>query len=200
MQNIHPIFDHILDRDHKEYFLKQRSLVIWMVGLSGSGKSAIAHALEESLQKAGHLTQILDGDNLRTGINNNLGFTEEERLENIRRSAEVSKLFMNCGVITICSFISPTEQVRAVAKTIIGEDDFYEIYINCPLEVCEKRDVKGLYKKARSGDIKNFTGINAPFQPPVNPFLELRTDMDDLETCKNKLLDAILPLIKIGNR
>ncbi|MBW8051712.1 MAG: adenylyl-sulfate kinase [Cytophagales bacterium] len=198
MQNIHPIFDHILDRDHKEHFLKQRSLVIWMVGLSGSGKSAIAHALEQSLQKAGFLTQILDGDNLRTGINNDLGFTDEERLENIRRSAEVSKLFMNCGVITICSFISPTVELRATAKTIIGEDGFYEIYINCPLEVCEKRDVKGLYKKARSGDIKNFTGIVAPFQPPVNPFLELCTDMDDVETCKDRLLNAIMPLIKLN--
>jgi adenylylsulfate kinase len=197
MENIHPIFDKILNRDHKENLLKQRSLVVWMVGLSGSGKSTIAKALEQDLYERGHLTQLLDGDNLRTGINNNLGFTEADRTENIRRSAEVSKLFLNCGVISICSFISPTEEIRQAAKKIIGEKDYFEVFVNCPFEVCEQRDVKGLYKKARNGEIKNFTGLDAPFEAPKNPSIELRTDLKDLESCKEELVQAILKRIKI---
>lgn len=164
--NIHPIFDTILNRGDKEKLLKQKSIVVWMVGLSGSGKSTLARAIENELHLQGHLTQLLDGDNLRTGINNNLGFSENDRLENIRRAAEVSKLFMNAGLITICSFISPTEEIRTIARTIIGEENFFEVYINAPFEVCEQRDVKGLYKKARNGEIKNFTGLDAPFEAP----------------------------------
>jgi adenylylsulfate kinase len=196
LDNIHPIFDKILNKGHKEALLKQKALVIWMVGLSGSGKSTIAKALEQDLYERGYLTQLLDGDNLRTGINNNLGFSETERLENIRRSAEVSKLFMNCGVITICSFISPTEEIRKIAKDIIGEKDYFEVYVNAPFEICEQRDVKGLYKKARNGEIKNFTGLTAPFEAPVNPDVELRTDLKDLDVCKNELLETILKKIK----
>jgi adenylylsulfate kinase len=196
LDNIHPIFDKILNKGHKEALLKQKALVIWMVGLSGSGKSTIAKALEQDLYERGYLTQLLDGDNLRTGINNNLGFSEAERLENIRRSAEVSKLFMNCGVITICSFISPTEEIRKIAKDIIGEKDYFEVYVNAPFEICEQRDVKGLYKKARNGEIKNFTGLTAPFEAPVNPDVELRTDLKDLDVCKNELLETILKKIK----
>jgi adenylylsulfate kinase len=197
MENIHPIFDKILNRSHKETLLKQRSVVIWMVGLSGSGKSTIARALEQDLYEKGHLTQLLDGDNLRTGINNNLGFSEADRTENIRRSAEVSKLFLNCGIITICSFISPTEEIRQSAKKIIGEKDYFEVFVNCPFEVCEQRDVKGLYKKARNGEIKNFTGLDAPFEAPENPSIELRTDLKELEICKEELVQAILKRIKI---
>jgi adenylylsulfate kinase len=197
LDNIHPIFDKILNQSHKEALLKQKALVIWMVGLSGSGKSTIAKALEQDLYERGYLTQLLDGDNLRTGINNNLGFSEADRLENIRRSAEVSKLFLNCGIITICSFISPTEAIRAMAKSIIGEKDYFEVYVNAPFEVCEQRDVKGLYKKARNGEIKNFTGLDAPFEAPKNPGAELRTDQKDLESCKNELLDIILKKVKI---
>ncbi|HXA00692.1 MAG TPA: adenylyl-sulfate kinase [Cytophagaceae bacterium] len=197
MENIHPIFDKILNRSHKETLLKQRSVVIWMVGLSGSGKSTIAKALEHDLFERGHLTQLLDGDNLRTGINNNLGFSEADRTENIRRSAEVSKLFLNCGIITICSFISPTQKIRQSAKDIIGEKDYFEVFVNCPFEICEQRDVKGLYKKARNGEIKNFTGLDAPFETPKNPSIELRTDLKDLENCKEELVQAILKRIKI---
>ena len=168
-----------------------------MVGLSGSGKSTIARALENELHLKGHLTQLLDGDNLRTGINNNLGFSEADRLENIRRAAEVSKLFMNAGLITICSFISPTEEIRTLAKNIIGEENFFEVYINAPFEVCEQRDVKGLYKKARNGEIKNFTGLDAPFEAPKNPSIEVRTDLKSLELCKDEILAAIYKKVKI---
>ena len=195
--NIHPIFDTILSRNDKEILLKQKALVVWMVGLSGSGKSTLARALENELHLKGHLTQLLDGDNLRTGINNNLGFSEADRLENIRRAAEVSKLFMNAGLITICSFISPTEEIRTIARNIIGEDDFFEVYINAPFEVCEQRDVKGIYKKARNGEIKNFTGLDAPFEAPKNPSVEVHTDQKSLEECKNEILEAIYKRIKI---
>ncbi len=194
-ENIHPIFDQTLTRVSKEELLKQRSLVIWMVGLSGSGKSTLAKGLEFALHQRGHLTQLLDGDNLRSGINNNLGFSEADRLENIRRSAETAKLFLNAGLVTVCSLISPTAEIRNMAKTIIGEADFYEVYINAPFDVCAQRDVKGLYKKALNGEIKNFTGLDAPFEEPQNPDLEIRTDQEDYEVSLQKLLDAILPRI-----
>lgn len=196
MENIYPIFDTILSKDDKERQLKQKAYVIWMVGLSGSGKSTLARSFEQNLHKAGYMTQLLDGDNLRVGINNNLGFSPEDRIENIRRAAEVSKLFANCGIITICSLISPTKEIRDMAKNIIGREQFYEVFVNCPLEVCEQRDVKGLYAKARRGEIKDFTGISAPFEAPESPDLELRTDLDNLETCQTKLLNAVLPKIK----
>ncbi len=192
--NIHPIFDTILKQSDKERLLKQRGIVLWMVGLSGSGKSTLAKALEKDLHQAGYLTQLLDGDNLRTGLNNNLGFSEADRLENIRRAAEVSKLFMNCGIVTICSFISPTEEIRDMARTIIGEG-FMEVYINCPIEICEQRDVKGLYKKVRNGEIKNFTGIDSPFEGPAHPDIEIRTDLEPLENCRKHLFDIVLTKI-----
>lgn len=196
MENIYPIFDTLLSKKDKERQLKQKAFVIWMVGLSGSGKSTLARSFEQNLHKAGYMTQLLDGDNLRVGINNNLGFSQEDRVENIRRAAEVSKLFANCGIITICSLISPTKEIRNMAKNIIGKEQFYEVFVNCPLEVCEQRDVKGLYAKARRGEIKDFTGISAPFEAPESPDLELRTDLDNLETCQAKLLQAVLPKIK----
>ena len=192
MQNIHPIFDTVLQRSEKEGLLKQRALVVWMVGLSGSGKSTLAKAVEKELYNQGFLTQLLDGDNLRTGINNNLGFSEADRLENIRRAAEVAKLFCNAGLITICSFISPTEEIRTIAKDIIGAQDFTEVYVNAPFEVCEQRDVKGLYKKARNGEIKNFTGLDAPFEAPQNPAIEIRTHEQSMETCVKQLVDYIV--------
>lgn len=194
-ENIHPIFDSILSTDKKEGLLKQHALVIWMVGLSGSGKSTIARALENQLHSEGYLTALLDGDNLRTGINNNLGFSEEDRTENIRRAAEVSKLLASNGVITICSLISPTAQIREMAKQIIG-DKYCEVFINCPLEVCEKRDVKGLYAKARKGEIKSFTGIDSPFENPENPDVELDTAGNSAEENLNELLNYILPKVK----
>ncbi|MDX2195228.1 MAG: adenylyl-sulfate kinase [Cytophagales bacterium] len=196
MENIHPIFDKILKKEDKEILLRQKSIVIWMVGLSGSGKSTIAKSLEMDLYARGYLTQLLDGDNLRTGINNNLGFSEDDRTENIRRAAETAKLFMQCGIVTICSFISPTYKIRELAKNIIGKDNYYEVYVNAPFEVCEARDVKGLYKKARAGEIKGFTGIDSPFEAPQNPFLELKTDVFTLEQCSNYLIEALIPVIE----
>jgi adenylylsulfate kinase len=194
--HIHPIFDTVLNRSHKEALLNQKSIVVWMVGLSGSGKSTLARALENELHEKGYLTQLLDGDNLRVGINKNLAFSEADRVENIRRAAEVSKLFLHGGIITICSLISPTEEIRKMAKEIIGESDYCEVFINAPLEVCEKRDVKGLYEKARKGEIKNFTGIDSPFEHPVAPALEVRTDLKDLDACKEDLLTFVLEKIK----
>lgn len=195
MNHIHPIFDKILQREDKEAQLKQHSIVIWMVGLSGSGKSTLAKALERDLHDRGFLTTLLDGDNLRTGINNNLGFSEADRTENIRRAAETSKLFAACGIITICSLISPTEEIRTMSKNIIGANDYFELFVNTPIEVCEQRDVKGLYKKARAGEIKNFTGIDSPFEHPKAPSLEVRTDLHSLEECLQQILTAILPKI-----
>ena len=194
--NIHPEFEKIKDRKSKEIYLKQRAKVIWLTGLSGSGKTTLASALEKKLFELNYFCQILDGDNVRSGINKNLGFTEEDRVENIRRIAEVSKLFMNCGIILICAFISPTNEIRRMAKKIIGEKDYLEIFVNTPLTVCEQRDPKGLYKKARNGEIKNFTGISSPFEAPDNPFVEIDNSNPDIEKTVTKLLKEIIPEIK----
>lgn len=194
--NIYPIFDRMLAREDKEELLKQRSAMIWFTGLSGSGKSTIAIALERELHKRGLLCRILDGDNIRSGINNNLGFTEADRIENIRRIAEVSKLFVDTGIITIAAFISPSNDIREMAANIIGKDDFLEVYASTPIEECERRDVKGLYAKARRGEIKNFTGISAPFEAPAHPALTLDTSALSLEESVNKLLELILPRIQ----
>ena len=197
-KHIHPVFDAILGRNDKEALLKQKSKVIWMTGLSGSGKTTIAIALEKKLRAKGFLTQVLDGDNVRTGINNNLGFSEEDRTENIRRIAEVSKLFLNCGIITINCFVSPTIVIRENAKQIIGTDNFVEVFVNTPIEICEGRDVKGLYKKARAGEIKDFTGIDSPFEAPLAPEIDLKTTDLSIEESAEEILEFILPLIKIG--
>ncbi len=194
-KNIFPIFDKIAGRAEKEQFLNQKSKVIWMTGLSGSGKTTIAIELEKELLKRGFFTQVLDGDNVRAGINNNLGFSEEDRTENIRRIAEVAKLFLNGGIITINCFVSPTNAIRENAKKIIGATDFIEVFIDTPIEICEKRDVKGLYKKARAGEIKDFTGINAPFEAPTNATLVVETKNKTITQSVDDLLVAILPLI-----
>lgn len=194
--NIYPIFDRMLSRQDKEELLKQHSVMIWFTGLSGSGKSTIAIALERGLHKRGLLCRILDGDNIRSGINNNLGFTEADRIENIRRIAEVSKLFVDTGIITIAAFISPSNDIREMAANIIGKDDFLEVYVSTPIEECERRDVKGLYAKARRGEIKNFTGISAPFEAPAHPALTLDTSALSLKESVNKLLELILPRIQ----
>ena len=195
-KHIYPIFDRMLSRSDKEELLKQHSVMIWFTGLSGSGKSTIAIALERELHKRGLLCRILDGDNIRSGINNNLGFTEADRIENIRRIAEVSKLFVDTGIITIAAFISPSNDIREMAANIIGKDDFLEVYVSTPIEECERRDVKGLYAKARRGEIKNFTGISAPFEAPAHPALTLDTSALSLEESVNKLLELILPRIQ----
>jgi adenylylsulfate kinase len=196
MNNIHTTFDKIKDRKAKEIYLKQKAKVIWFTGLSGSGKTTLASLLEKRLFELNYFCQILDGDNVRSGINKNLKFTEEDRMENIRRIAEISKLFMNCGIILICAFISPTKKMREMAKEIIGEDDFLEVFVNTSMEVCEKRDPKGLYKKARAGEIKNFTGISSPFEVPENPFVDAKNTNPDVNETVSGILLKIIPEIK----
>lgn len=195
MNNIYPIFDKMLGRADKEALLGQRGLMVWFTGLSGSGKSTIAIALERELQKRRLLCRILDGDNIRSGINSNLGFSEADRVENIRRIAEVGKLFVDTGIITIAAFISPSNALREMAARIIGEEDFVEVYVSTPIEECERRDVKGLYAKARRGEIKEFTGISAPFEVPVHPDLSLDTSRLSLEDSVRRLLDVVLPRV-----
>ena len=189
--NIYPIFDKMLTRNDKESLLGQRGMMIWFTGLSGSGKSTIAIALERELQQRGLLCRILDGDNIRSGINDNLGFSPEDRVENIRRIAEVGRLFVDTGIITLAAFISPTNDLRRMAARIIGEDDFMEVYVSTPLEECERRDVKGLYAKARRGEIKEFTGISAPFEVPEHPALTLDTSKLSPEESVRLLVDMI---------
>ncbi len=175
MDNIHPIFDRLVSREERENKLSQKASVFWFTGLSGSGKSTIAEGVERVLFDKGFHVKVLDGDNTRTGICNNLGFSLEDRAENIRRIAEVAKLFVDTGIICLASFVSPTIEIRNNARKIIGEEDFYEIFVNTPLEECEKRDVKGLYKKARAGEIKGFTGIDSPYEVPLHPDLQINT-------------------------
>ncbi len=194
-RHIYPVSDRMLSRKDKEELLRQHGLMVWFTGLSGSGKSTIAIALERELHRRGVLCRILDGDNIRTGINNNLGFTEADRVENIRRIAEVSKLFVDTGIVTIAAFISPSNDIREMAAGIIGRDDFLEVYVSTPLEECERRDVKGLYAKARKGEIKNFTGISAPFEAPEHPSLTLDTSVLSLDESVNRLLELVLPKI-----
>lgn len=193
-ENVFPVFD-IIPRQEKEKFLNQKSRVIWFTGLSGAGKTTISRVLEKELFVRGYFCQILDGDNIRSGINNNLSFTDEDRKENIRRIAEVSKLYLNSGIITINSFITPTPEMREIPRGIIGKPDLIEVYINAPLQICEQRDVKGLYKKAREGKIVNFTGIDAPFIPPKKPDLVLNTDKFSVEENVTQALDFLVPLL-----
>jgi len=199
MEHIYPIFDKMMSRSDKENLLHQKGLMVWFTGLSGSGKSTIAIALERELHQRGLLCRILDGDNIRCGINNNLGFSEEDRVENIRRIAEVGKLFVDTGIITIAAFISPNNNLREMAARIIGKKDFVEVFVSTPLEECERRDVKGLYAKARRGEIKEFTGISAPFETPDHPDIELDTSVISLEESVNRLLSLILPKVEIKN-
>ena len=158
----------------------------------------MSYSLERALFVRGFFVQTLDGDNVRMGINKNLGFSETDRYENIRRIAEISKLFLNCGIITVASFISPTREIRAMASEIVGKEDFIEIYVNAPLEVCETRDIKGLYSKARRGELKEFTGIDAPYEAPQNPDIEIHTDLLTIEESVKKILDYLLPWITLS--
>ena len=194
-QHIYPIFDRTLQKADREKLLEQKAVMLWFTGLSGSGKSTLAIALERELHRRGFLCRILDGDNIRAGINKNLGFSEEDRIENIRRIAEVAKLFVDTGIITLAAFISPTNEIRRMAADIIGEDDFLEIYVSTPIEVCEQRDVKGLYKKARKGEIKNFTGISSVFEEPESPALIIDTSKYTVEESVEKLLGLVLDKI-----
>ena len=196
-ENIYPVFDRIYDRKVKEEILRQSARVIWFTGLSGSGKTTLAASLEKELFFRRFFCQVLDGDNIRTGINNNLGFTDEERIENIRRIAEVSKLFVDCGIITICSFISPTNEIRRMARNIIGPNDFIEVYLSTPIEVCEQRDTKGLYKRARTGEIPEFTGVSAPFDKPENPDIEIDTNGRSVRECVDEIFEGIIERITL---
>lgn len=195
-ENIFPINHTLLQQEQKEKLNGHKGIVLWMFGLSGSGKTTIARALENELYSRGIHTKLLDGDNLRAGITNNLSFSLEDRAENIRRVSEVSKLFMENGNVVICSLVSPTKEIRKKANQIIGEG-FKEVFINAPFDVCAERDVKGLYKKALAGEIKNFTGLDSPFEGAENPFHELRTHEKDLETCKNELVELVLKEIQL---
>jgi len=196
--NVCPFTEQLISREVKEQKLGQRAKVIWFTGLPCSGKSTLAIALEKALFSKGYVCQVLDGDNVRTGINNNLRFSNEDRIENIRRIAEISKLYLSTGVITINAFVSPTDEIRNLAKGIIGENDFIEIFINSSLSVCEKRDVKGMYKKARAGKITDFTGITAPFEVPEKPTLEVHTDIEDIETSLQNILNTVLPILSLN--
>lgn len=189
--NIYPIFDRMLSRADKEALLGQRGVMLWFTGLSGSGKSTVAIALERELHRRGRLCRILDGDNIRTGINAGLGFSADDRRENIRRIAEVGKLFVDTGIITIAAFVSPTRELRQLACDIVGADDFLEIYVSTPLEECERRDVKGLYARARRGEVKDFTGISAPFEAPEHPALALDTSQLRVEESVHRILQLL---------
>ena len=176
-----------VSREGREQLLKQKGVVLWFTGLSGSGKSTVASSLEKRLHDMGKLTYTLDGDNVRHGLNSDLGFSDEDRIENIRRIGEISKLFVDAGVITIATFVSPFREDRQKVRDLL-EKDFVEIYIDCPIEVCEKRDPKGIYKKARAGEIKHFTGIDSPYESPINPEIVVSTHLNTLDECVDKLV------------
>ncbi len=194
-KSIYPIFERMEPRSAKEHLLSQRGVTLWFTGLSGSGKSTIAIALERYLSSRGHLCRILDGDNIRCGINSDLGFSESDRRENIRRIAEVCKLFTSTGVITLAAFVSPTRDLRRMAAEIIGRDDFVEIYVSTPIEECERRDVKGLYAKARRGEIADFTGVSAPFEAPDAADIVIDTSNIGIEECVRQIMERLAPRI-----
>lgn len=183
-------------RQRKEAILRQHGVCAWLVGLSGSGKSTLAHGLEAELEQRGLHCVLLDGDVLRTGLNQGLGFSEADRTENIRRAAEVARLLVHHGTVVIAAFITPTQAMRDQVRTIVGGDDLIEVFVDAPLQVCEERDVKGLYRRARSGAVQAFTGVSAPFEPPTRPDLHLRTADNDIHACVQQLLAAILPRVQ----
>lgn len=195
MENIFPIQEKLVSRKEREHFLNQQAAVFWLTGLSGSGKSTIAQQVERLLFSKGYLVQLLDGDNIRSGLCNNLAFDLADRKENIRRIAELSSLYIQTGIICINAFISPTQEIRQLAKGIIGANDFHQIYVDTSLEICEERDVKGLYKKARAGEIIGFTGIDSPYEKPSNPELTISTQHKSVSENVHELADYILSKI-----
>ena len=182
---------HKVTREERASQKKQKPCILWLTGLSGSGKSTIANALEGELFRTGHHSYLLDGDNIRMGLNKNLGFSDADRTENIRRIGEVAKLFADAGLIAITAFISPFRADRDLVRALVAPGEFFEVYVKAPLDVCEQRDPKGLYKKARAGAIKQFTGIDSPYEEPAAPELVLDTDKLDLQACTGTLLDAL---------
>lgn len=195
MVNLFSSKHELISREDKEKLLNQKGVCLWLTGLSGSGKTTVAKFVSKRFHKEGIITQVLDGDNIRIGINNNLSFSEEDRLENIRRTSEIGKLFVESGIVTICCLVSPTKKMREKAKSIIGASDFYEIYIDTNLNECKKRDTKGLYEKAIRGEIKNFTGISAPYEKPVSPNLVVPTENISIEESSEILYNFAIPLI-----
>ena len=191
----------IVTAEDREKLLNQKGCVIWFTGLSGSGKSTLANAVEHVLHQQRHHTYVLDGDNVRHGLNKNLGFSPEDREENIRRIGEVAKLFADAGTIVMTAFISPYCADRDQARALIAEDRFVEVFVDCPLDVCEERDTKGLYKKARAGEIKEFTGISAPYEPPLNPEVTVNTAALSIEECAQAVIEALMKagLVPAGN-
>ena len=183
--------DYNINRQDREKMNQQRSFLIWFTGLSGSGKSTVANLLEQKLFKEKILTYSLDGDNLRGGLNKDLKFSREDRNENLRRTAEVANLFIDAGIVVIAAFISPYIKTREEIKEIVGPQNYIEVYVNTSLEVCEQRDVKGLYKKARAGEIKNFTGISSPYEAPVNPTIEIKTPLESPLEAVEKIYEVI---------
>jgi len=175
---------------------QQRPLAIWFTGLSGSGKTTLSDSLNSIILRKGYFTKVFDGDVIRTGLCSDLGFSEDDRRENIRRTAEVARMFMDSGLIVLCSFISPTHEIRELARRIVGPDRFVEVYVNCPIEVCELRDVKGLYKKYRLGLLKNMTGFDSPYEAPLNPDIEIRTDLWDVNKCSRYLFRQVIKHVK----
>ncbi|MEM9280367.1 MAG: adenylyl-sulfate kinase [Verrucomicrobiota bacterium] len=190
--HIYPVFDKMLPRDAKEALLGQRGAVIWMYGLSGSGKSTLANLLERRLHEQGKLVKVLDGDNVRSGLNSNLGFSDDDRRENIRRVAEVAKLFADGGVVTVTSFITPNNELRELARSIIGENDFLEVYIRASFETCAERDPKGLYAKVEAGEVKQFTGKDSAFEEPSHPDVVIDTEALSEEEALDQLIKAVI--------
>lgn len=192
--NLYPIETKVSFKQRQE-LLNQRPQLIWFTGLSGSGKSTLAVALEARLFAMGFKTYLLDGDNIRTGLNKDLTFSDEGRVENIRRIGEVCKLFLDAGVVVLSAFISPFNSDRDQVRSIVGAQNYIEVFVNTPLEVCEQRDVKGLYKKARAGEVKHFTGIDSPYEVPANPDVVIKTHETSIEESLNSLLHVIRPRI-----
>lgn len=196
MTNLYPIQTNI-SKAQREQLMQQRARLIWFTGLSGSGKSTLAVQLEAQLFARGFKTYLLDGDNIRSGLNKDLSFTDEGRVENIRRIGEVSKLLLDAGVIVLSAFISPFKADREQVKEIVGLSNYIEVFVDTPLEVCEQRDVKGLYKKARAGEVKNFTGIDSPYEKPESPDLVIKTEKLTIEQAVERLLNVVLSKISI---
>ena len=194
--NIHPEFARQVSKTSKEKLLGQKGAVIWLCGMSGSGKSTIANAAEKTLHEEGRMTAILDGDNLRSGINANLGFTDEDRRENVRRASHMARAFSQQGIVTFVSVITPRHELRAIAKDVIGED-YFEVFVKADYDLCEQRDVKGLYAKAAAGEIKNFTGRDSSFEEPYSSDLTIETKNQSVEESVTELLAAVRPIISL---
>ncbi|HEY9489894.1 MAG TPA: adenylyl-sulfate kinase [Chryseosolibacter sp.] len=198
MNYIYPIKTKV-SAEGRQRLMNQKPRLIWFTGLSGSGKSTLAVQLEAALHARGFKTYLLDGDNIRSGLNKDLAFTDDARIENIRRISEVCKLFLDAGVVLLSAFISPFQADREQVKEIVGGENYIEVFVDAPLEVCEQRDVKGLYKKARAGEVKNFTGITSPYEKPTSPDVVIATDKMSVEESLKVLMQAILPKIEIEN-